>query len=152
MRTSQSLSCAVDWPCFPAGANPGLMKKYIVRLTDEDRKICEETIGKLKGISQKARRARILLQVNANVPNWTDQLLDKPKMHTKGAFYAAFKPSRVRELVRRIEYCCTQKHGSWQNITENELSVMTRQCLSARRIGDSEGDYIQSSRNFPNSA
>ncbi len=49
------------------------MKKYIVRLTDEERKICEETIRNLKGGSQKARRARILLQVDVNGPGWTDR-------------------------------------------------------------------------------
>ena len=35
------------------------MKKYVVRLTDEERKFCEDTIDRLKGSSQKARRARI---------------------------------------------------------------------------------------------
>ena len=37
----------------------GLMKKYEVCLTDEERKVCEDTIDRLKGSSQKARRARI---------------------------------------------------------------------------------------------
>ena len=49
------------------------MKKYIVRLRDEERKICEETIGRLKGSSQKARRARILSQVDADGPGWNDR-------------------------------------------------------------------------------
>ena len=56
----------------------------------------------------------------------------------KGAFYKAFEPERARALVRRIEFCYTPKHGSWLNIAENELSSMTRQCLSGRRIGDIE--------------
>ena len=56
--------------------------------------------------------------------------------HTKGAFYAAFEPARARELVRRIEFCYTPKHGSWLNIAECELSAMTRQSLDGRRIGD----------------
>ena len=49
------------------------MKKYIVRLTDEERKLCDETVDKLVGSSQKARRARTLRQVDANGPNWTDR-------------------------------------------------------------------------------
>ena len=49
------------------------MKKYIVRLSDEERKICEETIDRLAGSSQKARRARILLQVDADGAAWTDR-------------------------------------------------------------------------------
>ncbi len=61
---------------------------------------------------------------------------DNLNTHTKGAFYAAFKPARARQLVRRIEFCQTSKHGSWPNIAENELSSMTRQCTGGRRIGD----------------
>ena len=63
---------------------------------------------------------------------------DNLNTHTKGAFYEVFEPARARELVRRIEFCYTPKHGSWLNIAENELSAMTRQCLSGRRIGDLE--------------
>ena len=61
---------------------------------------------------------------------------DNLNTHTKGAFYEAFEPSRARDMVRRIEFCYTPKHGSWLNIAENELSAMTRQCLRRRRIGD----------------
>ena len=49
------------------------MRKYIVRLTDEERKLCDETIDKLVGSSQKARRARILRQVDVAGPGWTDR-------------------------------------------------------------------------------
>ncbi len=49
------------------------MKKYIVRLSEAERKTCEEVVKKLKGSSQKARRARILLKVDADGPDWCDQ-------------------------------------------------------------------------------
>ena len=65
-------------------------------------------------------------------------VLDNLHTHTKGAFYKAFEPTWARDLVRRIELCCTPKQGSWLNIAENELNAMTRQCLSGRRIGDLE--------------
>ena len=58
--------------------------------------------------------------------------------HTKGAFYEAFEPERARQLVRRIEFRYTPKHGSWLNIAENELSSLTRQCVAGRRFGDIE--------------
>ena len=61
---------------------------------------------------------------------------DNLNTHTKGAFYEVFEPVRARELVRRLAFCYTPKHGSWLNIAENELSAMTRQCLRGRRIGD----------------
>jgi hypothetical protein len=61
---------------------------------------------------------------------------DNLNTHTKGAFYAAFEPERARQLVRRIEFHHTPKHGSWLNIAENELSSLTRQCVSGRRFAD----------------
>jgi hypothetical protein len=63
---------------------------------------------------------------------------DNLNTHTKGAFYEAFRPERARALVRRIEFCYTPKHGSWLNIAENELSSLTRQCVSDRRFADVE--------------
>jgi hypothetical protein len=47
-------------------------KKYIVRLSAEERGICQEIIKNLKGSSQKFRRAQILLQADADGPGWTD--------------------------------------------------------------------------------
>jgi hypothetical protein len=61
---------------------------------------------------------------------------DNLNTHTKGAFYEAFEPERARQLVRRIEFCYTPKHGSWLNVAENELSALTRQCVDGRRFGD----------------
>jgi len=63
---------------------------------------------------------------------------DNLNTHTKGAFYEAFEPAQARQLVRKIEFCYTPKHGSWLNIAENELSSLTRQCVAGRRIGDIE--------------
>ena len=47
-------------------------KKYIVRLTAEERLELQDIIKKLKGSSQKVRRAQILLKADADGPNWTD--------------------------------------------------------------------------------
>jgi hypothetical protein len=49
-----------------------MYKKYIVRLSNEERGICQEVIQKLKGSSQKARRAQILLKADAEGPAWLD--------------------------------------------------------------------------------
>ncbi len=56
--------------------------------------------------------------------------------HTRGAFYEAFPAEKAREIVKRIDFHYTPKHGSWLNISENELSSMTRECLKNRRIGN----------------
>jgi homeodomain-containing protein len=47
-------------------------KKFIVRLSNEERVVCQEVIKKLKGSSQKVRRAQILLKADADGPRWTD--------------------------------------------------------------------------------
>jgi DDE superfamily endonuclease len=65
-------------------------------------------------------------------------ICDQLNTHTKGAFYEAFEPERARQLVRRIEFRHTPKHGSWLNIAENELSSLTRQCIEGRRFEDIE--------------
>ena len=49
-----------------------MYKKYIVRLSDEERQVCREVVKRLKGSSQKVRRAQILLQADADGPNWPD--------------------------------------------------------------------------------
>ena len=63
-------------------------------------------------------------------------VLDNLNTHTKGAFYEVFEPAVARAYVKRIEFVYTPKHGSWLNVAECELSAMTRQCLSGRRIGE----------------
>lgn len=49
-----------------------MKKKYIVRLSDEERIECEQVIKKLKGSASKVRRAHILLKADADGPAWTD--------------------------------------------------------------------------------
>jgi hypothetical protein len=49
-----------------------MQKKYIVRLTDMERATLTEVVKKLKGSSQKVRRAQILLKADADGPAWTD--------------------------------------------------------------------------------
>lgn len=47
-------------------------KKYIVELTDDERSVLQKVVKKLKGTSQKVKRANILLKADANGPGWTD--------------------------------------------------------------------------------
>ena len=61
---------------------------------------------------------------------------DNLNTHTRGAFYEAFTPDKALELLNRIEFCYTPKHGSWLNMSENELSSLTRQCITGRRLRD----------------
>ena len=79
--------------------------------------------------------AQLLDTRYADTPQIT-LVCDNLNTHTKGAFYEAFPPEKAREYVRRINFVYTPKHGSWLNVAECELSCLTSQCLSDRRIGD----------------
>ncbi len=70
---------------------------------------------------------------------------DNLNTHTRGAFYEAFDAKKARKLVQRIEFHYTPKHGSWLNIAENELSSMTRQSISGRRIESIEMLHAETS-------
>jgi hypothetical protein len=47
-------------------------KKYIVRLSDEERGVCQDVVKRLKGSSEKVKRAQILLKADVAGPNWSD--------------------------------------------------------------------------------
>ena len=57
---------------------------------------------------------------------------DNLSAHKKSALYEIFTPERARSILERIEFVNTPKHGSWLNIAECELSVLTRQALNGR--------------------
>jgi hypothetical protein len=63
---------------------------------------------------------------------------DNLNTHTRGAFCEAFEPEKARQIIRRLEFRHTPKHGSWLNIAENEMSSMTRQCVQGRRLPQSK--------------
>lgn len=62
---------------------------------------------------------------------------DNLSAHTKHALYELHEPERAHKILRRLEFVHTPKHGSWLNIAEIELSILSRQCLSDR-IPDKE--------------
>ena len=61
-------------------------------------------------------------------------VLDNLNTHTPGALYEAFPPAQARRILRKLEFHYTPKHGSWLNMAEIEISVLSRQCLK-QRIG-----------------
>jgi len=60
---------------------------------------------------------------------------DNLSTHTPASLYAAFPAAEARRLVERFEWHYTPKHGSWLDMAESELAVLTTQCLD-RRIPD----------------
>lgn len=59
-------------------------------------------------------------------------VMDNLNTHSISSLYEAFPPEIARSLAKRLEIHFTPKHGSWLNIAEIELSVMTKQCLDRR--------------------
>ena len=60
---------------------------------------------------------------------------DNLNTHKPASLYEAFPPAEARRLVERFEWHYTPKHGSWLDMAESELSVLSSQCLD-RRIPD----------------
>ncbi|MCH7994284.1 MAG: hypothetical protein IIB57_07550 [Planctomycetes bacterium] len=73
-----------------------MQKKYIVRLSDEERDTLHEVVKKLKGAGQKVRRAQVLLKADANGPSWTDDRM-------ADAFFC--RTRTVEKLRQRLVEC-----------------------------------------------
>lgn len=65
---------------------------------------------------------------------------DNLNTHNLSALYQAFEPEEALRLTRKLELAHTPKHGSWLNVAESELSVLTRQCLGGRIASQAEVD------------
>lgn len=61
-------------------------------------------------------------------------VLDNLPTHSWAALYETFPATEARRILQRLEWHYTPKHGSWLNIAEIELSVLSRECLAGRRI------------------
>lgn len=61
--------------------------------------------------------------------------MDNLNTHAPGSLYETFPPDKAKAIWDRFEFVYTPKHGSWLNMAEIELNVLTGQCLN-RRIDD----------------
>lgn len=84
--------------------------------------------------------ARILKDLSdVHFPNAEKIVLvqDNLNTHAPASLYEAFEPAEARRLVERFEWHYTPKHGSWLNLAESELAILSSQCLD-RRIPDAQ--------------
>ena len=76
---------------------------------------------------------------------------DNLNTHTPASLYEAFPPAEAKRLTNKLELHYTPKHGSWLNMAEIELGILSRQCLGRRlpdrQILQYEVDRWQHSRN-----
>lgn len=57
-------------------------------------------------------------------------VMDNLNTHTTASLYEAFEPAMARRLAEKLEIHYTPKHGSWLNMAEIELSILSRQCMN----------------------
>jgi len=79
-----------------------------------------------------AEQIRILLEQDYPDAEVVALVMDNLNTHHTGSLYEAFPPAQARALARRLEIHYTPKHGSWLNVAEIELSILSRQCLDRR--------------------
>ena len=124
-------------------------KKYVVRLSAEERAQLDELIRKGRRSAQLLTKARILLKADVSElgVGWSDSRIpdtakivlvqDNLNTHKPASLYEAFPAVEARRLVERFEWHYTPKHGSWLDMAESELGVLASQCLD-RRIADKQ--------------
>lgn len=84
-----------------------------------------------------ARSVKTLLDVHYPEAERVVLVMDNLNTHDITSFYETFPPAEARRLTRRLEIHHTPRHGSWLNMAETELSVLSKQCLD-RRIATQE--------------
>jgi len=96
-----------------------------VKVTDRHTAVdYAHVLKELANIHFPRARTIVLVQDNLNI-------------HSKGSLYEAFPAAEARRLVERFEWHYTPKHGSWLDLAESELGVLSSQCLD-RRIPDKQ--------------
>jgi len=130
----------------PLPMQPGQVRRedyeYVRRGTCNLFLFCEPLRG-WRRVSVTARRTKQdwaaqiqrLVEVDYPEAECIVLVMDNLNTHTPGALYERFLPAEARRLASKLEIHHTPKHGSWLNMAEIELSVLSRQCLHRRVPG-----------------
>jgi hypothetical protein len=139
----------IDEVRMPVPVQPGVAAKEDVEYVRHGVYVAWMFVEPLAGwratpVSQRRTAADWAHQVKdvVDAPRYADAeritlVSDQLNTHQLASLYEAFPAAEAPRLARRLELVHTPKHGSWLNMAEPELSVLTRQCLG-QRIGDIE--------------
>jgi hypothetical protein len=127
----------------PIPAQPGQPERfdyeYVRNGTANLFMICEPLAGWRHVMVTERRTAKdfaeVLRWLAEDVYPGAEQIvlvMDNLNTHKLASLYEAFEPEQARRLAERFEVHHTPKHGSWLNVAEIELSVLSRQCLDRR--------------------
>jgi transposase len=100
-------------------ATEPLMGKRMVQITSTRKK--QDWAKFLEEIARKYKYAEQITLV-----------MDNLNTHEPGSVYETFRPKKAKALLDRFEFVYTPKHGSWLNMAEIELRVLSNQCLNRR--------------------
>ena len=84
-----------------------------------------------------AHQVRFLVDVRHKDAEKVILVEDNLNTHSPASLYKAFSPEEARRIADRLEFHYTPRHGSWLDMAEIELSILSRQCLG-RRIPDQD--------------
>ena len=124
MRPGRELRCDYEYErcgvCNIFMVNEPLLGKRYVKVTN--RKTKQDWAELLKEIADELypKAGKITL------------VMDNLATHTPGALYEAFPAEEAKRIWDRFDFIYTPKHGSWLNMAEIELNVLTKQCLNRR--------------------
>jgi hypothetical protein len=91
-----------------------------VRVTDRrTRRDYAECVKELVDVQYPEAEKILLVQDNLNT-------------HSGGSLYELYPPQEALRILNKVEFHYTPKHGSWLNMAESEISIMSRQCLDRR--------------------
>jgi len=132
----------------PIPASPGNVERYdyeYERVGTVNHFMFTEPLGGFRRVSIRDTKTmkdwaeEIKCLVDTDYKDATKIILvcDNLNTHKIASLYVRFPPEEALRISQKLEIHFTPKHGSWLNIAEIELSVLTKQCLN-RRIGDAE--------------
>jgi hypothetical protein len=127
---------------------PGEIERYDFEYEREGTRnlflVCEPLKGKryVKVTERRTKRdwaefIREIVDVHYPQAKKVVLIMDNLNTHVLYAFYEVFDPEEAQRLIEKLEIHYTPKHGSWLNMAEIELSVLSGQCLD-RRIGSED--------------
>lgn len=128
---------------IPIAASPGQPRRIdyeYERQGTADLFVFTEPLGNWRCVEVTKTRTRIdwaeqmknLVDVYYPQATTVRVVMDNLNTHSLGSLYEAFPPEEARRIAEKVEIHYTPKHGSWLNIAEIELRVLTVQCLKRR--------------------
>ena len=132
----------------PLPLQPGRAKRYDYEYQREGTAnlfvMCQPLAG-WRAVKATRKRKKVdfaqcmkeLVDVHFPDANIIRVVLDNLNTHSPAALYEAFAPEEARRILRKLEFHFTPKHGSWLNMAEIEISILSRQCLK-QRVGSLE--------------